>query len=108
MHWLNTVKISQSTLETFLGPARVDSRARNFFILGASLSALFDISVASDFLRALLRLLEEWEAFTENSAGKGVVSCRYRAAPKKLTPCRKICFAGRTEARSPLREEWQK
>ena len=43
-------------------------------MLGASLSALFDIAIAADFLRTLLKLLDQWEAFTENSGGKGVVS----------------------------------
>lgn len=33
---------------------------------------LFDITVAADFLRALLRLLEEWEYYCEKGA-KGMV-----------------------------------
>lgn len=75
VHWFNTVKISRSAIESSLGPSRVDSRARNFFILGASLSALFDIAQAPDFLKALLKLLEEWESLTEGNTGnKGVVS----------------------------------
>jgi len=74
VHWFNTVKISRSAVESSLGPNKVDQKARNFFILGASLSALFDIATAPDFLRALLKLLEEWESWTEgNTGGKGVV-----------------------------------
>lgn len=72
-HWLNTVKVRRELVEKELGPGRLDQRARQYFILGTSLAMLFDITVASDFLRALLRLLEEWEVYCEKGA-KGMVS----------------------------------
>jgi hypothetical protein len=43
-------------------------------MLGMSLSPLFELSVASDFLKALLKLLEEWETWTENGGNKTMVS----------------------------------
>ena len=60
-------------MEKELGPGKLDLRARNYFILGTSLAMLFDITVASDFLRALTRLLEEWEYYCEKG-GKTMVS----------------------------------
>ena len=86
VHWFNTVKVTRTALETSLGPMRVDGRARNFFMLGASLSLLFDISVAADFLKALLKLLDDWEAWTEGNSGsnKGVVSNHDLPLPNAL------------------------
>jgi hypothetical protein len=60
-------------VEKELGPGKLDLRARNYFILGTSLAMLFDITVASDFLRALTRLMEEWEYYCEKG-GKTMVS----------------------------------
>jgi len=74
LHWFNTVKISRSAVETFIGPSKVDQRARSFFVLGISLSALFDITSSLDFMKALLKLLEEWESWSEGTGNKGVVS----------------------------------
>lgn len=70
--WFNTVTIPASAIESHLG-AKLDSRSRNFLILGASLATLFDITVMADFMKAVIRLLDEWEAWTEGGA-KGVVS----------------------------------
>ena len=82
VHWFNTVKISRSAVESSLGPSKLDQRARQLFILGASLSALFDLGQAPDFLKALLKLLEEWEMWTEGHAGgKGVASLRHAFWP---------------------------
>ena len=41
------------------------------FQLGTSLSPLFDITTAPEFLRSLVKLLDEWEA--AGDGGKGVV-----------------------------------
>lgn len=71
VHWFNTVKIPRQALETSLGPGKVDQRARNMFVLGASLAALFDIQQITDFLKATLKMLDEWESWTEGSS-KGV------------------------------------
>ncbi|ORY29163.1 hypothetical protein BCR39DRAFT_533034 [Naematelia encephala] len=72
VHWFNTVKISRSTIEAALGPSKVDSRSRNYFLLGASLATLFDIMQVAEYLKALLKVLEEWEHLVEMGGGKGV------------------------------------
>jgi len=84
-------------VEKELGPGKLDLRARNYFILGTSLAMLFDITVAGDFLRALIRLLDEWEYYCEKG-GKTMVSpsrnrfCtlidRYRKASSKAKKAR--------------------
>ncbi|WVQ75371.1 hypothetical protein IAR50_004991 [Cryptococcus sp. DSM 104548] len=71
-HWLNTVRIPRPVVESILGYKHLEARARNLYALGISLSALFDIPAASDFLKALLKLLDEWESWSEGSGGKGV------------------------------------
>ncbi|OXH30975.1 hypothetical protein J008_03829 [Cryptococcus neoformans] len=74
-HWFNTVRISRTDIEQILGYKHLETRARNYYALGISLSALFDIPASGDFLRALIKLLEEWESFCEGSTGtKGVRS----------------------------------
>lgn len=76
-HWFNTVHIPRTDIEQILGYKHLETRARNYYALGISLSALFDIPASGDFLRALIKLLEEWESFCEGSTGaKGVVSVR--------------------------------
>jgi hypothetical protein len=73
-HWLNTVKVRRELVEKELGPSKLDQRARQYFILGTSLAMLFDITVVGDFLRALSRLLDEWEYYCEKG-GKAMVRC---------------------------------
>ena len=70
-------------MERELGPGKLDQRARQYFILGTSLAMLFEITVAGDFLRALQRLLDEWEYFCEKGA-KGMVS-----------PSKESCITGK-------------
>ncbi|WWC91400.1 uncharacterized protein L201_006344 [Kwoniella dendrophila CBS 6074] len=70
--WLNTVRISRSTLENSIGSKQLENRARNFYILGISLSSLFDIPSSLEFLKALIKLLDEWEGFTDTGGTKGV------------------------------------
>ena len=74
--------MSHQALEASLGPAKVDSRARNLYLLGMSLSPLFDITSATDFVRALLKLLDDWEAAIVEG-GKGVVR---PVLPSSLAP----------------------
>ena len=66
-HWFNTVKIPRSAVEAYLGK-QLEVRARNYYVLGMSLGMLFDISGAAEFLRALIRVLEEWETMSEGSS----------------------------------------
>ncbi|WWD21005.1 hypothetical protein CI109_105486 [Kwoniella shandongensis] len=86
-HWLNTVRIPRSTIEQTLGAKHLESRARNFYILGISLSAMFDIPSASDYLKALIKLLDEWESWAEGSGGgKGVKNLfRGQKSARKMT-----------------------
>ncbi|WOO83427.1 uncharacterized protein LOC62_05G006952 [Vanrija pseudolonga] len=71
--WLNTVHVSRTALEATLGPKVLDMRARQEYALGLSLAALFDITGATDYLRAVSKLLDEWEQWAETAASKGVV-----------------------------------
>ena len=90
VHWFNTVRISRSIVESSIGPAKLESRARQSFVLGASLAGLFDVSSAPDYLRALNKLLDDWEAWTEGSAPKGVVSLASLPVQRAEVP-RKVC-----------------
>jgi len=78
-------------VEKELGPGKLDLRARNYFILGTSLAMLFDITVASDFLRALTRLLEEWEYYCEKG-GKTMVSLSPNGDHTMTDSYRKACL----------------
>lgn len=42
-------------------------------MLGMSFSPLFDMTAANDFLKGLLKLLDEWENWTENAGSKTMV-----------------------------------
>lgn len=98
-HWFNTVHIPRTDIEQILGYKHLETRARNYYALGISLSALFDIPASGDFLRALIKLLEEWESFCEGSTGaKGVVSVRlylYQHQGDADYPNRKACSGDR-------------
>jgi hypothetical protein len=74
-HWLNTVKVRRELVEKELGASKLDQRARQYFILGTSLAMLFDITVAGDFLRALSRLLDDWDYYCEKG-GKATVGTK--------------------------------
>jgi hypothetical protein len=72
MHWFNTVKIPRTTTESYLGPKALESRARNFFILGISLGLVFEQASAGDFLKAVNKVLDEWETMVEGGGSKVV------------------------------------
>ncbi|WVQ93379.1 hypothetical protein IAU59_000448 [Kwoniella sp. CBS 9459] len=92
-HWLNTVRIPRQTVESVIGPKSLESRARNYYILGISLSALFDIPSSGEFLKALLRLLDDWESWAEGSGGKGVKNLfRGQRNARKVTAGGSIMF----------------
>jgi hypothetical protein len=82
IHWLQTVKIPRSTIEAALGAKQLESRARNFLVLGMSLAPLFDIANVHEFLRALTRVLDEWESFAEGGGGKVVRDEPWRSVEK--------------------------
>jgi hypothetical protein len=67
------VHVPRSSLESALGAKQLDTLARQEYALGLSLAALFDITGAGDFLRAIHKLLDEWDAWAEQGAGKGTV-----------------------------------
>lgn len=85
-------------MEKELGPGKLDLRARNYFILGTSLAMLFDITVASDFLRALTRLLEEWEYYCEKG-GKTMVSLSCNGSCT-MTDCDRKAYSRAKKART--------
>ncbi|KAK8843463.1 hypothetical protein IAR55_007120 [Kwoniella newhampshirensis] len=86
-HWLNSVRIPPSSIEQALGPKHLETRARNFYVLGVSLSAMFDIPSAGDYLKASIKLLDEWESWAEGSGGsKGVKNLfRGQKSARKVT-----------------------
>lgn len=63
--WLNSIHVARSQLEAAMGAKALDERARQEYALGLSLAALFDITGAGDFLRALYKLIDEWESWAE-------------------------------------------
>lgn len=69
--WLNCVHVGRASLESALGSKQLDTLARQEYALGLSLAALFDISGAGDFLRAINKLFDEWESWTETGGTKG-------------------------------------
>ena len=73
VHWFNTVRIPRSAVESSIGAQKLEARARQWFVLGASLAAVFDIGPVGDYLRALGRVLDDWESWSERGGGKGVV-----------------------------------
>lgn len=75
MPWLNSIHVARSTVESALGAKQLDTLARQEYALGLSLAAIFDISGLSDFLRAINRLLDEWETWSEKGGSKNVVVC---------------------------------
>jgi hypothetical protein len=67
-------------MEAILGATKMDHRARHFYLLGTSLSPLFDISSTPDYLKALLKLLDEWESVGEGGGSKVVSDSKVKGA----------------------------
>lgn len=63
------------------------------------MSALFDINSVTDFLRSLLRLLDEWETFAEG--GGKVVSLASALLSKLIEAIQKNLFRGQRGGRKP-------
>ncbi|WVR09209.1 hypothetical protein IAU60_006271 [Kwoniella sp. DSM 27419] len=84
--WLSTVRIPRSVLESTIGGKALESRARNYHVLGTSLSALFDIPSAVECLRALVKLLDDYDSFADGGGGKGVKNLfRGQRSARKVT-----------------------
>ncbi|GAA98069.1 uncharacterized protein L969DRAFT_86013 [Mixia osmundae IAM 14324] len=73
VHWFDTVLLQKEDLERGAGdPALLAKRSNKFFVLGTSLATLIDTNVPADFLRALLALVNEYEAQGDDlSSGSG-------------------------------------
>ncbi|CAG8617096.1 7806_t:CDS:10 [Ambispora leptoticha] len=71
VHWFNTVCLSKEDLVLWYQNDRMKRRTGNFFILGASLAPILDITNPPDYVRALTVMLQEFEYHTnENSRQK--------------------------------------
>lgn len=66
VHWFNTVLLTRPKLEAALDPAsRLTARTTRFAVLGMSLSGILDITTVGDFVKALVNLLQEYEAIPD-------------------------------------------
>ncbi|KAG9288197.1 hypothetical protein G9A89_020503 [Geosiphon pyriformis] len=64
IHWFNTVCLTKDDLATEYDNSRMKRRTGNFFILGASLALILDITNPHDYVRALTVMLQEFEYHT--------------------------------------------
>ncbi|KAH8921290.1 hypothetical protein BT69DRAFT_1283280 [Atractiella rhizophila] len=73
VHWFDTILLSQPLLlETFPPSSpRIKTRTIRLTILGMSLSSLLEITSASDFLRGLLSLLNEYDTLPSEKEREG-------------------------------------
>ncbi|ORZ26945.1 hypothetical protein BCR41DRAFT_367938 [Lobosporangium transversale] len=60
----NTALISEQDMRYIWTEEKMQRRALQFFYLGTSLAAMFDIPTTGDFLKALAQLLKEHESLT--------------------------------------------
>jgi hypothetical protein len=70
---LDTIKVPDTALDASVGPAKMEQRSRHYYLLSTSLSTAFDIIGVAEFLKALLRILEEWEVYTAEGGASKVV-----------------------------------
>ncbi|CAG8522755.1 11577_t:CDS:2, partial [Acaulospora colombiana] len=64
VHWFNTVCLSKEDLGMVYENLRMKKRTGNFFILGASLAPILDITNSQDYVKALSVMLQEFEYHT--------------------------------------------
>ncbi|GAA5862172.1 hypothetical protein JCM3774_004808 [Rhodotorula dairenensis] len=69
VYWFNTILLTDDELRIAFPNEKMRNRSTRFTVLGMSLSSLLDISPAHDFLRALLALVQEFEAIPEERFG---------------------------------------
>ncbi|CDZ97285.1 hypothetical protein [Phaffia rhodozyma] len=74
MYWCDTMYVNIRDLETSIDPQAFKTRPYSFFLLGMSLSPLLDIPSLMDYTKALLKVLDEYEAFTEGKGGVGAAA----------------------------------
>lgn len=80
--WFQTVQISQAQIERHLvetlGSVKFAQKTRNLFVLGMSLGPVLKAEGPTEFCKALIRVLDEWEIWNEGTlngrATGGVVS----------------------------------
>ncbi|RGB37126.1 hypothetical protein C1646_622285 [Rhizophagus diaphanus] len=68
IHWFNTVCLSKEDLGMVYENVRMKKRTGNFFILGASLAPILDITNPQDYVKALNVMLQEFEYHTNEHA----------------------------------------
>ncbi|KAF8520152.1 hypothetical protein BU17DRAFT_47038 [Hysterangium stoloniferum] len=66
-HWFHTILITRSELEKVFNNTAMRKRTYRFAILAMSLSNLFDIPTATDFLRGVLQTLAEFDQFQDEN-----------------------------------------
>ncbi|CAG8439630.1 6481_t:CDS:2 [Diversispora eburnea] len=64
IHWFNTVCLSKEDLGMVFENSKMKKRSGNFFILGASLAPILDITNPQDYVKALSVMLQEFEYHT--------------------------------------------
>lgn len=60
-YFLNSVLVSKEDVCQVVSQKDVEHRARRFYYLGLSLSALLDLTNGPNTVRAFSQLMEEWE-----------------------------------------------
>ncbi|RMZ80388.1 hypothetical protein DV738_g2815, partial [Chaetothyriales sp. CBS 135597] len=99
--WFNTVHFSEADISRLpsYSPSRLSRRATNYMLLGMSIPALLDLyplphpsnqpaakaNLAAEYLRALLALLTEFEAFQQLHPTDGSSSSSLTRAPGHAT-----------------------
>ncbi|CAG8614056.1 3687_t:CDS:10, partial [Funneliformis caledonium] len=68
IHWFNTVCLSKEDLRMMYENVKMKKRTGNFFILGASLAPILDITNPQDYVKALNVMLQEFEYHTNEHA----------------------------------------
>ncbi|RIA81957.1 hypothetical protein C1645_836137 [Glomus cerebriforme] len=68
IHWFNTICLSKEDLGMVYENVRMKKRTGNFFILGASLAPILDITNPQDYVKSLNVMLQEFEYHTNEHA----------------------------------------
>ncbi|CCA73338.1 hypothetical protein PIIN_07293 [Serendipita indica DSM 11827] len=67
MYWFNTILLTRDGLSEAFNQPSMKKKAYRLSVLAMSLASLFDIQIASDYLKALVSLMTEYEAFQDET-----------------------------------------
>ncbi|ORX44105.1 hypothetical protein DM01DRAFT_1340519, partial [Hesseltinella vesiculosa] len=67
-HWFNTILLTKDDLKEMYPNAKMMKRSCQFYTLGMSLGQLLEIDSATDFAKALVQLLAEFDAYTNDGS----------------------------------------